>query len=604
MKHGLAFPDSILTEKRWRHFSSKPAFSEGPRMRRFLLIALLVLSFGFVVMRLVHLQLVEGVYYRKLSDSNRIKTETIRAPRGIIFDRNGVSLVFNIPGFRKTEGEKTQLLTRERALKLIAKGDEDMSVDVLREYPYKEAFSHAVGYVGEVTREELQSQVPYGTWQSRNVEGYRLGDRVGRMGVEQQYEARLRGTDGKKLVEVDSRGKAVRTLGKVDPIHGNDVTLTLDANLQQAAHKAFANVERGAVVASTPQGEVLVVVSKPSFDPNLFTLDDTYRVATTASYNTVLGILSDTKQQPFLNRAIAGVYPPGSTFKLITAAAGLEGNFIDEHFTVSDSGVINVGAFSFSNWYYTQYGKTDGVVDVVKGIKRSNDIFFYKLAEVVGVDRLSAMAKRFGLGEKFGIDLPGEGTGVVPTQEWKKESIGEPWYLGDTYHYGIGQGYVLATPLQVNTWVQVIANNGKLYQPHLLKSAKFKVKSSKFLSDKTVGLIREGMVQSCSPGGVAWPLFEFKVKNEKLKVDGKNFLEVPQSTVSASFKDYRRVSIACKTGTAQHGGEKDLPHAWITLFAPAHDPQIVLTVLVEASGEGSNMAAPIAKKILEEWFGR
>ena len=242
------------------------------------------------------------------------------------------------------------------------------------------------------------------------------------------------------------------------------------------------------------------------------------------------------------------------------------------------------------------------MVDVVKALKRSNDIYFYKLGEKVGVTRLSDFAKKFGLGEKTGIDLSGEVKGLVPDSAWKEKTVGESWYLGDTYHYGIGQGYLLATPLQVNLWTQAIVNEGQIYQPHLFQSSKFKVQSSKFLSEKTVFLIREGMIEACSSGGVAWPLFEFKVKNEKLKVDGKNFLETPQATTSANFQDYRKVSIACKTGTAQHGDEKTMPHAWITLFAPAYNPEIIITVLAESSGEGSNIAAPIAKKILEEYF--
>lgn len=597
MKPGFAFPDSLRVGKRPSRFSRR-TFSEGGSVRGMLLPILSVVVFGFVFVRLFHLQLVEGSYYRGLSNSNRVRTTIVHAPRGIIFDRNGIPLVFNSPGFRLLDGEKTKQVSREKAISLLAKGVDTLEVDVLRSYPYREALAHVIGYVGEITKEELQEG---------SFEAYRLGDRVGRTGMEEAYERLLRGTDGKELIEVDSRGKKVRTLGKVDPIAGNGITVTLDAGVAQAAYEAFSLL-RGAVVASTPNGEILVLFAKPAFDPNLFTLDDSYQAATSASYRSVSEVLSDRENQPFLNRAIAGVYPPGSTFKLITAAAGLEGSIIDERFEVADTGVISVGAFSFSNWYFTQYGKTDGALNVVKAIKRSNDIFFYKLAEVIGVDRLSEMAKRFGLGEQLGIDIPGEAKGIVPTEEWKKEAIGEPWYLGDTYHYGIGQGYVLTTPLQVNAWTQVIANSGTLYQQRLLKNTTNTTNTTNkpirknFLSQKTVELIREGMIESCSPGGVAWPLFEFKVENRKLKVDGKNFLEVPQATVSAAFKDYRQVSIACKTGTAQQGGEKDLPHAWITLFAPAYDPQIVLTVLVEASGEGSNIAAPIAKKILEAWF--
>ena len=261
-----------------------------------------------------------------------------------------------------------------------------------------------------------------------------------------------------------------------------------------------------------------------------------------------------------------------------------------------------MGAFSFANWLYTGYGRTDGTLNVVSGIKRSNDIFFYKLAEKVGVERLSSTAEKFGLGKPLGIDLAGEAKGLVPTPSWKEEAVGESWYLGDTYHYGIGQGFVLTTPLQVNAWTQAVANEGTIYRPFILKNLKPKTLKKNLLSGQNTSLIRQGMVESCSPGGVAWPLFDFKVKNKNLEIDGKNFLEVLEATISGSLKDYRKVTVACKTGTAEHGGEKTLPHAWITLFAPAYNPQIVVTVLAEESGEGSNIAAPIAKEILTAWF--
>lgn len=548
-------------------------------MRFFLLPLMLSFLVVLIVTRLASIQIFQGKYYSALSNNNRIRTNAIHAPRGIIFDRLGVPLVFNTPGFRLVEKDKTTFLSHEEATKYIAKGEKNIGIDSLRQYPYKEVFSHVVGYIGQITKEELR--LP-------QFVSYRLQDTVGKSGIEQMYESKLKGVDGKQLVEVDAMGKAVRILGQEDPLPGKDVTLTLDARLSQVLFLAMRDVNKGAAIVSTPTGEILAMLSQPSFDPNLFTMGDSYKSATESAYKNVFQALSDSRNQPFLNRAISGVYPPGSTFKLVTAAAGLENKKIDEHFTVVDTGILQVGAFSFGNWYFLQYGRTEGEVDVVKGIKRSNDIFFYKVAELLGVESLSAMAKKLGLGEKTGIDLVGEAKGLVPSDAWKREVIGEQWYLGDTYHYGIGQGYLLTTPLQVNTWTQAIANGGVLYEPHLLKSqisrlqspeatangGQANLKSQKLITDKTRELIREGMIQSCSPGGVAWPLFEFKV------------------------------SVACKTGTAQHGSEKDLPHAWITLFAPAYDPQIIVTVLAESSGEGSNIAAPIAKKILEEWFSR
>lgn len=611
MKPGIAFGDYIKTEKisRRKLVDHGDFFSKASPFRSLILPICLSIFGVALLVRLFFLQIVEGNYYRVISDSNRTRTSVIHAPRGIIFDRNKAPLVFNVPGFRKNIKDTTHLLSKEEAIQLLAQKEEGLEVDALRNYPYKDAFSHVIGYIGQITKEELSYD---------SFTHYKGGELLGKTGIERQYEHILKGIDGKKLIEVDSRGRVVRTLGQTDPIPGQDIALTLDAKLQVQAFEALQDVEKGTVIVSTPKGEILSLVSKPAFDPNLFTMGKTYKVSTEGAYTNVSEILLDTKNQPMLNRAISGVYPPGSTFKLITAAAGLEGTIVDEHFEVVDNGVLKLGEFSFANWYYTEYGKTEGAVNVVKAIKRSNDIYFYKLAEKVGVDKISEEAKKFGLGETLGIDLEGEAKGVVPDDAWKKKTIGEGWYLGDTYHYGIGQGYLLTTPLQVNAWTQVIANNGVLPKPHLLKSSKFplrpqseagKVQNAKFLSENTISLIKQGMVESCMPGGVAWPLFEFKVHpstsfKTKLKVDGRNILEVPEASVSGSFKDYRKVVIACKTGTAQHGGEKTLPHAWITLFAPAYDPQIVVTVLAESSGEGSNVAAPIAKKILEEWFGR
>src|SRR5581483_7267774 len=589
---GHAFADHIGFEESRR----KVHESGGDDKRGFrdiFLIACLFLFCIALVFKLFFVEIVQGSSYRNLSDSNRTKTEVIHAPRGIIFDRNGVPLVYNAPGFRTSNNGKTVLLNRDEALSQLAKGAQNIEVDSLRMYPFKEAFAHVLGYIGQISEDELKMP---------EFDSYKSGDLIGKMGIEQQYERILKGIDGKTLVEIDASGKPTRKLGTSDPIPGENITLTLDSKLQKAAFDAMKDVKKGAVIVSTPQGEILAMISMPSFDPNSFTLSSNYKPE--GPYQSISQILLDSDNQPLLNRAISGTYPPGSTFKLINAAAGLTNHIIDENYQVEDNGVITLGAFSFSNWYFSQYGKTEGSVDVVKAIKRSNDIFFYTLAGKVGVDTISKTAQKFGLGQQLGIDLAVEAHGVLPTQEWKQKNIGEPWYLGDTYHYGIGQGYLLTTPLQVNGWTQAIANGGILYQPHLLKSLKPKVLGENLLDSHSFDLIRQGMMEACDTGGVAWPIFGFQVNNPKLQIDGRNITETAQSTSSAQFSNQRHVVVACKTGTAQHGGEETLPHAWITMFAPAYNPQIVVTVLSESSGEGSNIAAPIAKKILEEWFGR
>lgn len=563
-------------------------------MRWYLLPVFLVIASLLLIGKLVFVQIFQGDHYQKLSDTNRIRTQSIHAQRGVIFDRNDTPLVFNIPGFRKTVNGKTEVYQKDQVLPEIATGAGNFEIDSLRQYPYREATSQILGYIGQISESEIKNPA---------FTAYRLDDLIGKAGIEQTYEKKLKGIDGGQLIEVDAVGKKVRNLGKTDPIPGDDITLTLDLPFQQKVWDTMNGVRRGAAIVQTPDGQILALVSKPDFDPNLFTMGKDYHTATTSGYHTVEEILT-AEDQPLLNRAIGGTYPPGSTFKLVTAASGLQNNIIDEHFQIEDTGIVKIGAFSFANWFYTDYGRTEGAVDVVKAIKRSNDIFFYKLADMIGVDKLSAMSEKFGLGRVLGIDLSGEAKGLVPTKEWKQKVIGQPWYLGDNYHYGIGQGYLLVTPLQVNAWTQAIANEGTLYQPHLIKQSPRTLQSG-LLSQKNFNLIRQGMIEACQSGGVAWPFFDFFVKNPDLKIDGKNYLEVPLSSASAKLKnrqDYRRVTIACKTGTAQHGGEKTLPHAWITLFAPAYNPQIVVTVLSESSGEGSNIAGPIAKQILEAWF--
>lgn len=595
MKPGVAFPDFIRSEKTKRLRHASDVSDSAATTRDYFLLLFLGIAVVLLLTRLLYLQFFQGSYYRALSDSNRIKTTTIHAPRGIIFDRNKVPLVYNIPGFRQIVGDKTRFLNRDTATILMAKGEKGIEVDVHRSYPFKEAFAHIVGYVGQISEDELKNPL---------YKDYKPRDIIGKSGIEKEYQSLLVGNNGKTLEEVDNTGGKIRTLGQTEGVSGQDVYTTLDSKLQVAAYNALPKDKKGVVIVSNPRGEILAIVSKPAFDPNLFTLDETYQTATDSAYQSVDSILADTQSQPLLNRAIGGTYPPGSTFKLVTAAAALENGVVDTNFQIEDTGIMHVGAFSFGNWYYLQYGGKEGSVDVIKAIKRSNDIYFYQVAQKVGLDRLSDMASEFGLGKKLGIDMEGELSGVVPTDAWKKEAIGEPWYLGDTYHYGIGQGYLLTTPLQINMMTSAVANRGVLVKPHLLKNSKFQILNSQFVSEQTLKPIISGMEQSCQPTGVAWPLFQFKVQNAKLQIDNKNFFAVPESTASANFKDYRHVTIACKTGTAQHGGLTTMPHAWITLFAPIVDPQIIVTVLVDSGGEGSSIAGPVAKKVLEEWFNR
>jgi penicillin-binding protein 2 len=597
MKHGYAFGDHIRTEKiKRRHFEEE---AKPMHMRWFLLPLILIGAGVILLFNLFSVQIIQGTYYQHLSDSNRMRTQIIPAQRGIIFDRNGQPLVYNTPGFQLSQncnpGDSQKCITKhiskDEALSLLAKGNKNLYVTSLRQYPYSDELSDVLGYIGQISPEELASG---------QYAGYENDAWIGKSGIEEEYEQQLHGQNGQALIEVNATGNKIRSLGQTDPVAGHDITLTIDLKLQQAAYNAAKDLQKGVVIVSKPDGEILAMISKPSYDPNLFTLDNSYKPASDAADTTVSAMLTDSKNQPLLNRAISGQYPPGSTFKIVTAAAGLQQHVIDETYSIIDTGVLKVGNFSFANWYYTDYGKKESKpLTVVSALARSNDIFFYKLAQKITVDKLSNFALKMGLGSPLGIDIAGEASGLIPTTQWKQKTLNEQWYLGDTYHYGIGQGYLLTTPLQVNAWTQIIANEGTLDMPHFLLTNQTVVKEKNILDGKNINLIRQGMIDACSPGGVAYPLFNYSIKNPDLAIDNKNITKVASAAASM-----RHVVIACKTGTAQEGGDTALPHAWITLFAPAYNPQIVVTVLDEAAGEGSDKSAPVAKAILDAYFGK
>jgi len=515
-------------------------------LKIYFFLGLLVIGFLVLLGRLFELQIIFGTKNRALAEGNRVKREILPAPRGMIYDRNGKELVRNVPIHRKLRMDNGEwiIISREEALTLEARGEtENLRMDIGRDYLYGEALAHVLGYLGEVNEDEVKKGF------------FKPGDLVGRMGVEEQYDLLLRGQDGGEVFEVDAQGNKIREIGKIEPISGKSLYLSIDAELSKIAYEALEK-KPGAVVATEPQtGQVLVLVSSPSFNPNDINPQS----------------LSD-KSLPFFNRAISGVYPPGSTFKIVTSVAGLEEGKIDSQTTWNDTGEIRVGDYSYKNWYFTQYGKTEGTINLVRAIQRSTDTFFYKVGEWVGPKKLAQWAEAFGLGRKTGIDLPGEVEGLVPS----------PGFLGNTYHFAIGQGDLLATPLQINMMTEVIANNGRLCQPIVARSTsdggpkgllrgEINCQDLK-LKQTNIDLIKEGMKGVCSPGGTAFPFFEFQ----------------PQ--------------VACKSGTAEFVNPQGKTHAWLTSFAPVDNPEIVATALLEGGGEGSYVAAPVVKKLMEAWF--
>ena len=525
----------------------------------FIYIALIFLFLTILFLRLFQLTIVKGNYYRTLSEQNRLREIIIEAPRGEIVDRKGFVIAKNLNPDVNQKIEPGLLNNNQR-------------ISSRRIYQSPEAIAPLIGYRQIADVNNLKND----TCQYK----LQLGSRTGKKGVEKLFDCELRGRSGKKLVEIDAQGKYLKTVDVIPPIPGDRIQLALDFELQKKGYELVKNVKAAIIVTNPKTGEILVSISSPSFNSQDF--EDNLG-------NHIQNYLTD-KDNPLFNRVMEGTYPPGSIFKLVVATAGLEEKAIDEKTQIEDKGNIKAGATTFSNWYFLQYGKVEGMVDIVKAIKRSNDIFFYKVGEKTGVDKIKKWSDIFGLGKRTGIGLD-ETEGIIPSIFWKKEVLKENWYLGDTYNLSIGQGYVGTTPLQMAFITDVFANGGYLCKPGLLK---VNSRSSEFIlsehsesngckklpiSQKTIDLIREGMKQACSIGGTGWPLFDF--------VAGKT-----------------KIQTACKTGTAESHAASGMPHAWITAFAPYNNPEISVTVLIEEGGQGSDVAGPIAKEILKAYFER
>ncbi|MEK7141670.1 MAG: penicillin-binding transpeptidase domain-containing protein [Patescibacteria group bacterium] len=608
MKLGQAFSDSVIIEAK----TASRVGKISPRAwwlgagRALLFTTILLAALFALGWRLFDLTIIHGYEFRALSDGNRTRELIRHAPRGKLLDRTGRELAGNTPTYRlilpcttSSADQCTKIIDAATRTKLVKQGLPQgayIEDDFTREYPAGPATSHVVGYTGEISDKELAD--PY-----YKLRGYRPGDRIGRMGAEAVFEDRLRGRDGRELVEINASGAVTRTLGRVEDVPGEDISLSIDRSLATAAQAAFPADQKGAIIVSRPgTGEILALLTNPTFDANIFS-----QSLSRDSYDT----LFDDPALPMFNRAIGGTYPPGSVFKIITSIAGLEEKVITEKTLFEDTGEVVIGPFKFANWYFTKYGKTEGLVDLVKAIARSNDVFFYKAGEAIGITNLSAWGKRLGLGSPLGIEIPGEAAGLMPNPTWKLLRFDSPedklkrndqWYLGDTYHVSIGQGYILTTPLQANTWTNVVANGGKLCRPTIVKqlSANSSQRTANCkdlgLKKETIRLITEGMKRVCETGGTGWPLFNFNVKSQKSKVQSDQSVVTDNSDVL--------IPLACKTGTAEYGDPDNKTHAWFTAYAPLKDPELSVTVLVEGAGEGSDHAAPIAKKILEEWFSR
>ena len=536
--------------------------------------------FAIFCLRLIHLQVIKGEDFSLKSENNRVKIDNLYAPRGEIKDRNGTVLARNDAAYRLVKENESRLVSVETGQKLIEQNEAFLDKegplgrlfeDTIRVYPKGEAFAHILGYTGEITADDL----------GNDSNSYLTGDRIGKMGVEQSFENLLKGKHGKKLYEVDSTRMEERIIGVEDPKIGGSLELTIDAELQIKLFEEMkkeiekAKVTSGSALAQDPKtGEILAMVSYPSFDNNIFS----NRIEGDAFSDLV-----NNPDNPLFNRAISGIYPPGSVYKIVSSLVGLESGKITPETRFVDEGEIFLGPFKFTNWFWTQYGrKEEGELDVSRAIARSNDIFFYRLGMAVGEKELQLGSREYGLGEKTGIVLNGENAGLVPDEEWKLRVKNEPWYPGNTLQMAIGQSDLLVTPLQVANFTSASAIDGILHRPKIARFVSFsdgRVEEIDLASEirkvnarpEWLALVREGLKQACLTGGTGYPFFNFKIP------------------------------VGCKTGTAEFA-ETEETHAWFTVFAPFDAPSITLTVLVERGGEGSAVAAPVARNTLEWYF--
>jgi len=596
------------------------------RLRIALSAAFVLFAFFLLGARLFYLQVMQHDHYQTLAENNRISIVPIVPNRGLILDRNGVALAHNYSAFTleitpskvKDLNETINGLAgiieitprdRKRFKKLLEESKNfetlpirsrlsevevakfavnryrfpgvEIKARLFRHYPHMETFSHVVGHIGRINDRDLERLE-----EEDLLSNYRGTDHIGKQGLEQSYEKQLHGTTGFEQVETDAGGRAVRTLSRMPPTSGDTLYLSIDSKLQQIAVKAFGQF-RGALVAIEPSsGEVLAFVSQPGFDPNLFV--DGIDATNWDAYNTSL-------DKPLNNRALRGQYPPGSTFKPFMALAGLELGKRTPSYTVSDPFFFTLTGSShrYRDWKAGGHGS----VDLHKSIVISCDTYYYGLAVDLGIDNITNFMSHFGFGRKSGIDIEGEQIGVLPSQAWKMKRFKQKWYTGDTVSVGIGQGYNLATPLQLAVATAALANNGQLMRPHLVHSVKdSKTGQTRILAPEA----RDG-----------WPL-----KPESLERVTAAMVDVtrPGGTASRASAG-AEYSIAGKTGTAQVVGmkqgqkyvesqvaERHRDHALFIAFAPAEKPRIAIAVLVENGGHGGSIAAPIARTVMDYYL--
>jgi len=564
-------------------------------MRSKTLKRIIIFGFFLLVAGLFYTQIIKGTYYYKLSEKNRIRLVPIKGPRGIIQDRNGKIIVENklsldvvvVPQELKDKEQafarlseilkvpeeelyakyKKKYLAPFAPITLASNIDKKTAMIIeeekvwmpgvmvqpqpIRFYVDNGTCAHVIGFLSEISKEELHRLREY---------GYKMKDLVGKSGIEKTYDFYIRGEDGGKQLEVDNRGKIVRMLGSKEPKVGKDITLTIDLDIQERAEELLRGYKGAVVVMNPNTGEVLALASYPDFDPNDFLNTD--------SRDKVVELIKSS-QRPMLNRAIGGLYPPGSTFKIITATSALETKAITPYSTFTCNGSFYPGREGFKCWNTDGHGPQD----LSSGIAHSCNVYFFNVGRAAGPDNISKYATLFGLGKQTGIDLPGEKKGLVPSRLWRKTKTRKNWYEGDTLNFSIGQGDLLVTPIQMVSAVSCIANGGYAVQPFIIKKIDnveaTRVKMRKIsISDATIKSIKQAMIGTVeNEGGTG----------ARAKIEGLTF--------------------AAKTGTAQARGGS---HAWYLGFAPANNPKVSFIVFLEHGGSGGAIPADIVRGILEK----
>ena len=573
-------------------------------------------AFLILLIFLFFLQVVCGGKYSKLASYNSIRRIPLKAKRGLICDHRGEILVDSIPALyaafipEELKDKKNTLALLSRLLSLkeeeiaeqtnlagrhffepvkvkeLDKRDLAALAEHLLElpgvfieeepkrfYPGRDLAAHLVGYLGEISEKELKNSDYF---------GYRSGDLIGQTGIEKSMEAYLKGKDGGKQVLVDARGRFVKTLGSKLPYPGNRVYLTIDKKIQEIAEEALGEKTGIVIVSDTRTGGILAMVSHPAFDPNIFV--NPLRPKDLAR-------LYRRPKSPFLNRTIQCAYPPGSIFKIITAIAALEKKLISTRKKLNCTGVYKLGKKTFHCWKE----KGHGPVSLLPAIEQSCNIYFYQLAEKMDVDDLCFYGRCFGLAQPTGINLPYEQKGFLPSRRWKKEKYNVDWYKGETLNLSIGQGYISVTPIQILNLISIVANEGVVYQPQLIK----KISTPE---GKVIKTFKAKQIRTVNLKPQTWRLLKEGLRQV---VNGK------KGTGILAMLD--NVQVAGKTGTAQvikkkkYEGRRDIPyrfrnHAWFAGFAPFSDPEIAIVVFVEHGGQGGVDAAPIAGRIFEQIF--